>query len=101
MDCPDEVLSLPVTGITHDEAVAYCDATGCRLPTAAEWRHFAGVATREPTRWGLYDVWGDPREWLSDGRIAGGAMGWPQPIAEPVGQQTNVGFRPVRTALSP
>jgi len=87
-----------------------------RLPTAAEWRHFAGevpiwtarnaerqvhpVATREPTRWGLYDVWGVPSEWLSDGRIAGVVVGWPQPIAEPVGPPS-VGFRPVRTALNP
>ncbi len=72
----------PITGISHDDALAYCDwlreATGVvlRLPTAAEWEKAARGAD------GRVFPWGDRMEL---GACASLELGTPQGPPPPVG----------------
>ena len=45
----------PVTQVSWHDAVAFCEASGKRLPTEVEWEHAARAATNRPHRY----AWGD------------------------------------------
>jgi formylglycine-generating enzyme required for sulfatase activity len=49
-----------VTGIAWEDAVAYAESLGKRLPTAAEWHRFAGGPENRPVPW-LAEPGAEPR----------------------------------------
>lgn len=90
---PKGEATMPVQGLSWPEARAYCTATGGRLPTEAEWEYAAragspeayydvpskiawyaknsdgvphSVGTKDPNRFGLYDMLGNLAEWVLD-----------------------------------
>jgi formylglycine-generating enzyme required for sulfatase activity len=86
----------PVTMVDWGSAKQYCDSSGLRLPTEAEWEYAARAGTtalrygplgeiaqrqsdvpqidwnpypvrqKQPNAWGLFDVLGNVREWVAD-----------------------------------
>ncbi|MEI8191112.1 MAG: FlgO family outer membrane protein, partial [candidate division NC10 bacterium] len=64
----------PMVNVARDEASAYCEWSGGRLPTDAEWATAAKGGTKNPNQYGLLDMPGNAREWTADaGADAGGA----------------------------
>jgi formylglycine-generating enzyme required for sulfatase activity len=49
---PQGEAELPVTFVTWQSAVAYCESVGKRLPTEAEWESAAGGESRSEFPWG-------------------------------------------------
>lgn len=98
---PDRVDALcPVTGVSYEQALAFAEATGGRLPTALEfstawgddrfpWGHrpdprmgrigrprfdqLPSVGAHPPGPFGLFDLGAWLWHWLDDGRLSGGA----------------------------
>ncbi|PSL28186.1 SUMF1/EgtB/PvdO family nonheme iron enzyme [Chitinophaga ginsengisoli] len=82
----------PVRNVTWEEARAYCEANGGRLPTEMEWEYAAlagestiysggtaavsvavygktrpaKIASRKPNAWGIFDMTGNVAEWCYD-----------------------------------
>lgn len=83
----------PADSVNWEEAQTYCQATGMRLPTEAEWEYAAragskasrygevgqvawygvnsedkthDVMQKQPNAWGLYDMLGEVWEWAAD-----------------------------------
>ncbi len=90
---PSDDATLPVNGVTWAEAKEFCEATGGRLPTEAEWEYAAragstepyygaisqiawyaensdntphAVGQKQPNAFGLYDMLGNVAEWVLD-----------------------------------
>jgi hypothetical protein len=119
---PDRIDALcPVTGVAHDQALAYAAAIGARLPSAVElstawgedrypwghkpdtrlgrvgrprFDHIPPVGGHPPSSFGMFDLGCWLWHWLDDGRLYGGADELePGFGVEPTAERGPVGFR--------
>ena len=70
---PEALARVPVTYVSFDEAAAYCNAHGKRLPSTIEWQYAGQGTTNRRYPWGDAD---DPscRPMLHDNRTLPGAL---------------------------
>ena len=52
LDRLGEILKQPVVWVSHDDAKAYADWYGCRLPAEEEWQYCAGGRQKQKWPWG-------------------------------------------------
>lgn len=107
---PDGDPSLPQVNVSWNDARAYSEWAGLRLPTEAEWEYAARATTagprygeldaiawyagnsggrlhpvrvKQPNHWGLYDSLGNVWEWVAD--WYDGRYHTPDPVTDPKG----------------
>jgi len=58
--------SLPVVGVSWEEARRFAAWAGCRLPSEAEWEYVGRISDAVRERWGIHQLYGRVVQWVED-----------------------------------